>query len=159
MRTVATKFWCDLLGVPVYDAHYFKGTIQHERIDSPARAGLVAFAPLTVNTLLCAILLFPVSFAILLGSDLNYPNLILSWVGISVGVHTLPSASEIAGYLQQIPEDRRHGVVYYVLRALEPPLVLISFLKFLWFDFIYALLVGMAAPFAITYLYMALQEN
>lgn len=156
MSTVAVKFWCDLLGIPVYEAAYFKGTVVHEPIHSPWRAALVTFAPLTINTVLCAILLFPIAFSILTGTQkaLVFDG-ILAWAGVSIGAHALPSKAKIESYLDRLPDDVRRGPFFGLLCAAGLVFVVIDFLKRVWFDFIYAGLVGAAAPIAITRLYMA----
>jgi hypothetical protein len=159
MKTVATKFWCDVLGVPVYDAKYFKGTILHEKIESAAQSIIVALSSFTVNTSLCAILLFPVAFLFFLGADPDglegTITALLAWVGISVGMHALPARSEIQFYLNGIPEDMRRGLSYNILRAAGALFALTDLLKRIWLDLVYAVAVGLAVPLAITSLYMA----
>lgn len=158
MQTVARRFWCDLLRIPVYEAHYFKGTIVHERIDSPVRAAIVAFAPLTVNTILCAILFFPAAFSFLLGSSTTgrdeFFQVLLGWAGISIGMHALPSRGTISDYLKDIPKDARSGFGYYIFRVLGSVFTLIDFLKKFWIDFFYAVSVAMVVPFLITLICM-----
>lgn len=157
MSSVAAKFWCDLLGVPVYEARFFKGTIVHEAIPSPWRAELIAFAPFTVNTLLCAILLFPVAFSFLLGSEnISAIDVVLAWAGVSMGMHALPTRAKIREYLDRLPDEFRSGLCYGLLNVAAAIFVLIDLLRFVWFDLVYAGLVGIAAPVAITTLYMAL---
>jgi hypothetical protein len=159
MSTVAAKFWCDVLGVQVYEAHYFKGTITHEKIESPARAVLVASAPFTVNTFLCAVLCFPIAFSFLLGAfdDLSpIISFVLAWVGISIGMHALPSKNAIQSYAEQIPGDQRRGLGYLIFAFLAALFTLTDFGKRFWVDLIYAGAVAVAAPFATTYVYTAL---
>lgn len=159
MQTLASRFCCDLLGVPVYEAHYFTGTIIHEKIDSPVRAALVAFASFFVNTVLCAVLLFPVVFSFALDS-FTYEQagiqLLLGWVGISIGMHALPARATINHYLESLPEDTRRGWIYSILLGTSAVFILIDLLKHLWFDLAYAVIVGIATPFLITRLFMAL---
>jgi hypothetical protein len=156
MQTVARRFWCDLLGVPVYEAQYFKGTIIHERIDSPARAALVAFAPFSVNIVLCAVLFFPVAFSFLLESNMTGQDAVLAWAGISIGMHALPSHATVKEYLENLPEHARRGWVYFCLRVTGGLFILIDFLKRVWVDLVYALAVGMSAPYLITRAFMVL---
>jgi hypothetical protein len=162
MKTVARRFWCDLLGVPVYEAHYFKGTITHEKIDSPVRAALVVFAPLSLNTVLCAILLFPIVFSVFLGSTgqegtiYSFFMSVLMWAGISIGMHALPTRTTINYYLESLPEHMRRGFVYSILFVTGQFFILIDFLKRFWLDLVYAVVVGMATPLLITRIFMAL---
>src|SRR5262249_11598653 len=158
MQTVARRFWCDLLGVPVYEAHYFKGTITHEKIASPVRAALVVFAPLSLNTVLCAVLLFPVVFPLFLGSTAHEGPIyaLLTCAGISIGMHALPNRPTINYYLESLPEHMRRGYVYSILFVIGLVFILIDFLKRIWFDVVYAAVVGMATPWLITRIFMAL---
>jgi hypothetical protein len=160
METVARKFWCDLLGVPVYEARYFKGTIVHERIDSPARVAFVAFAPFSVNTVLCGVLFFPVAFSLLLGSHPTGREatiqLLLAWAAVSIGMHALPARATVNECLDSLPEHMRYGWVYFVLRVTGTFLILTDFLKLFWLDLVYASIVGMATPYLITCIFMAL---
>src|SRR5262245_28796696 len=130
MQTVARRVWCDLLRVPVYEAHYFKGTLVHEKIDSPVRAAFVVFAPFSVNTMLCAVLLFPVMFTFLLQSDEMARPIItlLAWAGISIGMHALPTRATINHYLESFPEHTRRGWVYFLLRVTGIFFIAIDFL-------------------------------
>ncbi|MDM0053810.1 hypothetical protein [Variovorax sp. J22R115] len=148
MATVARRFWCDVLGIPVYDAQYFAGVLVHEEIRSPARAALVAFAPLTINTLLCAILFFPVGFSIVLETETLDPVVfgILAWAGLSIGMHALPSRVEVNGYLDNLAEENRRGWTFSFLRVTGFIFIVVDFLKPVWIDLIYALAVGVAAP-------------
>jgi hypothetical protein len=160
MQTVSRKFCCDLLGIPVYEARYFKGTIIHEEIVSPARAAIVAFAPFLVNTALCGVLFFPVAFSFLLGSSAvgheGWIQSVLAWAGISIGMHALPARATINQYLENLPEPVRHGFGYFLIRAGGVFFISIDFLKRFWLDLVYALVVGMATPYLMTRLLIAL---
>jgi hypothetical protein len=158
MKSVATKFWCDVLGVPVYEVKYFKGTILHEKIEGAAKGVLVALSSFTVNTSLCAILLFPVAFLWFLGAHADGPEQVitslLAWVGISVGMHALPARSEMEFYLNGIPENLRRGLSYSILCAAAALFTVTDILKRFWLALAYAFAVGLAVPFAITSLYL-----
>src|SRR6516164_4209057 len=84
--------------------------------------------------------------------------LFLAWVGIAIGMHALPTRGEMKRYLNDIPADLRHGPSYIILCAAVAPFAVVDAFKFLWVDFLYAVAVGLAAPFAATYLYMAFLE-
>jgi hypothetical protein len=154
METVARRFWCDILRIPVYEVHYFKGTIIHEKINGPLLAVILALAPLTLNTILCAVLCFPTAFTWLLGSDMEGLQVFLAWVGLSIGMHALPSRGIIQDYLKDIPDDSRYGWSYYFARIIEVIFTVIDFLKRLWIDVAYAIVVGIAAPYLITWISM-----
>ncbi len=160
METVARKLSCDLLGVPVYKAEYFEGMIIHGRIDSPARAALIAFAPFFVNTALCAILFFPVAFAWLLGSSSatkleTAVQYLLAWVGISMGMTALPTSAVANAYLEDLPEHMQRRWIYAILREIGMFFVVIDFLKRFWLDLVFALFIGVVTPQLVARLFIA----
>jgi hypothetical protein len=161
IQNVARRLWCDLLGIQVYEARYFRGMIVHEPIDNPTKAALVAFAPLSVNTLLCAVLLFPVYFSFLLKSNAGRQGVaqgLLSWLGFAIGMRALPTRATVNSYIQNLPAHLHRGVSYFILRSAAKVFVVIDLLKYFWVDAIYVALVGMATPWLITRIYMAFQH-
>jgi len=154
MSTVSRRFCCDLLGVPVYEIHYFKGTIRHGRIESAGGAALAAFAPFFVNTVLCSVLFFPVGFSLLLSTNPPgqeaFVELVLAWAGLSIGMHAFPSSQSIEYYLERLPQYAHRGPSYLFLRIMGKVFILVKILKFFWFDLLYALAVGIVAPYLVT---------
>lgn len=145
---------CDVVKIPVYEVNYSKGTVVHEIITKPIKVLLVALAPLIVNTILCAILLFPFSFSVLLGSDPGgLTEVVLAWMGISIGVHALPAYATVKWYLDKVPEPSRKGATYYFLWLMASILAVVGVLKRFWFDFVYATIVGLTGPLFVTWLY------
>jgi hypothetical protein len=154
MAVAARKFMCDLIGIAVYETVYSKGIIIHEVIIRPAKALLVALAPLIISTFLCAILLFPFSFSILLGSDPGgLTEIVLAWIGISIGVHALPAYATVKWYLDKLPEQSRRGLTYHFLWVMAAIMAIVGVLKRIWFDFFYAIGVGLIGPLLVTWLY------
>jgi hypothetical protein len=70
-------------------------------------------------------------------------------------MHALPTRAKIRDYLDRLPDDLRRGLSYGLLNVAAAVFVLIDLLKFVWFDLIYAGLVGLVAPVVITKLYLA----
>jgi hypothetical protein len=161
MKAVARRLWCDVLRIDVYEVRYFEGTVIHAPIETVGHAALLAFAPMSVNTALCAVLMFPLYFTLDLGVDLkDSPALfILLWTGFSVGMHALPSSAMVIGYLKGLPDAARRGVGFAVLRTVVvPSFVMIDVLKRFWIDAVYVVLVGTAAPALVTWAYIALHR-
>jgi len=71
-------------------------------------------------------------------------------------MHALPKRTTINYYLESLPEHLRRGYVYSILFVTGQFFILIDFLKRFWFDVVYAVVVGMATPWLITRIFMAL---
>lgn len=159
LQTVARRFWCDLLKIQVYEAYYFKGTIIHEKVETPLRAALIAFAPFSVNSVLCAILFFPVAFSwFFLDSEMtglgNAAKVLLGWSGIAIGMHAIPSRKIVREYLEEIPVTSRRGIGYLIFRGIGAFFMLVGLLKVLWIDLIYAILIGIVSPYLLIKAFM-----
>src|SRR5215470_6070428 len=66
VHEAAHRFLCDLAGVPVYKVCYFRigspsGYVIHGPTNSLGASFLITVGPLTVNTLLCAIISLPLA--------------------------------------------------------------------------------------------------
>jgi hypothetical protein len=87
MKTIAMRFFCDLTKVSVYDVDYFGGKLIHGPVVNLHKAFIIALAPFFLNTLLCAILTFPVVFSLLNGSDAGFSlvGIFTLWLGASMG--------------------------------------------------------------------------
>lgn len=159
MQSVARRFACDILGVPVYEAHYVKGTIVHHRIDSIHRAAFVAYAPFVMNGALCAILMFPVAFSQFLGAEPDGLDAavqsLLGWAGVSMGMHALPASATVKEVEARIPSEERYKLGYLPIRAAGLVFKITSALKRVWIDLGFALAVGFAVPYVIVTLLTA----
>ncbi|MCA9466415.1 MAG: hypothetical protein KC643_13370 [Nitrospira sp.] len=138
----------------MYEARYFKGYIHHESIDVPFKVVFLYFSPLLVNTFLCVMFFFPVALEFLLDNDWTWENsniqFLLTWMGISVGVHALPYRLEIEECLGDIPMEYRNDWWYWFLDFVSIIFIAIDFLRKFGVDFFYAVGSGMAIPYLIT---------
>jgi hypothetical protein len=160
MHTVAGRLWCDILRVPVYEAHYFTGIIIHEKVEQPWKAALIAYAPFSINSILCSVLFFPVAFSTMLDNEMSgiasTVHGFLVWVGLSVGMHAIPTTEHIKFYMDDIPDYKRKGIGYFIIRSIGVLFSGVNLLKFFWIDFFYAWFIGIIVPYIITKVYMLL---
>jgi hypothetical protein len=153
MRTISYRLFMDLSKTEVFEVNYFKCSIVHGVIHR-VNALLIAFAPLLVNSILCAILIFPVALPALIGSNLSPMLIFLGWLGLSLGMNAFPDR-QFSSYLLEMgarAEQRESaGVLGQILCGLFG---VANFLRFLWFDFIYALVVGFGIPLLVRNIYI-----
>jgi hypothetical protein len=154
MRTISYRLFMDLTKIQVFEVDYFKGTLTHSVIPRVRTALLIACAPLLVNTILCAILMFPVALPALIGADLPPALMVLGWLGLSLGMNAFPDR-RFSSYLLELgalAEQRQSaGVLGRVLCGLFG---VANFLRRLWFDLIYALVVGLTIPLLVRNTYL-----
>jgi hypothetical protein len=99
VHEAAHRFFCDLAGVPVYKVCYFRignpsGYVIHGLTKSLRANFLITVGPLIVNTLLCAVISFPLATSLPLNvTDVPGVFVLLGWLGISIGMHAFPSSS------------------------------------------------------------------
>lgn len=150
VHTFAWHLSCDLASVEVYGADYLRGRVLHGPIPSIGCALLIACSPLVVNTLLCMALLLPYGGLESIGSEgVPLYIVVLNWLGLSVGMHAFPSRQEFEHYWDAAPTASASRSLRMLARAIGALFAIVFFLKRLWFDFFYAVLVGAILPWAI----------
>lgn len=149
----AHRLCCDVLKVPVYEAHYFKpgedpaGYIRHQPAETLFGAMLIALGPLIVNTLLCALISFPAVFSFLRldrTGEIEPLQFLLLWISLSIGMHAFPSPEDAQGVADALssgnrPNPRPGRLVMGVARF-------IHWSKALWVDVMYAVGVSLILP-------------
>ena len=152
VHEAAHRFFCDLARVPVFEVCYFRfgnpaGYVVHGEADRLRSSFLIAIGPLIVNTILCAL----ICFTPLIASNLDVERLpvvffVLLWLGISIGMHAFPSATDARGFSDAVRASRGRGVPYWVAKAFEALVRLANALRVIWFDFFYAVAVAWILP-------------
>lgn len=151
----AHMLFCRLRKVAVLDACYFRvgnpsGYVIHENTGNFTTTFLVAMGPFFVNTVLCLLICLPAYIPIRvfqLDQPLSY---FLMWLGVSIGMHAVPSNQDANNVYEQARENMR----------LKNPLALISFpiigliylfniLRMFWADLIYGIAIGVGIPYLI----------
>lgn len=151
----AHMLFCRLRKVAVLDACYFRvgnpsGYVVHESTSNFTTTFLVAMGPFFVNTILCLLICLPAYIPIRvfqLDQPLSY---FLMWLGVSIGMHAVPSNQDANNVYEQAKENIK----------LRNPLALISFpivgliyvfniLRMFWADLIYGVAIGIGIPYLI----------
>jgi hypothetical protein len=152
VHEVAHRWFCDLAGVPVYKVCYFRvgnpsGYVVHGPSTSLGASFLITIGPLIVNTVLCTVFCFTPIISLSLGVD-DTPAVffLLGWLGLSIGMHAIPSPQDAASFSAAVQTSGRGGVLYVVAKAFQLLVQVANVLRIIWFDLLYAVGVASLAP-------------
>jgi hypothetical protein len=132
--------FCRLSGIPVYEIRYFRfgnpaGYVLHGEVGDYGPALLICVAPLIVNTI-TAMLAFLVATRAPT-SSLHWP---LLWLGFSVAMHSFPSSGDASALWRVSAQAIRHNLLAVTGFPIVVLLKVVSFLRILCLDVIYAAL-------------------
>lgn len=154
MHEIAHRIFCHITGTPVYDVRYYKfngqpsGYVIHGHPKDLKAAFLISAGPLIVNTVMCSILSFAAVLPLMVLDD-ERPDLalgILLWLGVSMGMHALPSNHDAREFSLQVRDARGNGPLLWAAKLFQGLLTLANLLRVVWFDLIYAVGVAAALP-------------
>lgn len=148
----AHMFFCKLRKVAVFDACYFRignpaGYVVHESSENFYTTFLISMGPFFVNTFLCLFICLPAYMPIKffdVDSPLSY---FLIWLGVSIGMHAIPSNQDANVLVEQAKEKAKQ---FNLLAILSFPIVgliyVFNVLRFIWADLIYGVAIGIGIP-------------
>jgi hypothetical protein len=152
VHEAAHQFFCKRNGLGVLEVCYFRignpaGYVIHETTAAFRPMWMVAMGPFFVNTTLCVLFCSAAFIPIgMLGVD-DPLAILFMWLGISIGMHAIPSGQDMQGIWRLMPSEARArnplALVSYPIVAL---VFLFNLLRIFWADAIYAVLIGVAAP-------------
>ncbi len=157
-QEIAIKLFCDLCGIEVYDVCYFKvsspsGYVAHGPVPDLKSRFMVTLGPMILCSVLCSILCVPFTSGYRVGLDssaVSWLSIFLLWVGISTGMHAFPSHEGLNSLVDHMKKEKQGFNLLYLLAL---PWVLLMrigiFLKVLWFDAIYAIILAAVPSFFI----------
>ncbi|MBK9250110.1 MAG: DUF3267 domain-containing protein [Ignavibacteria bacterium] len=145
-------FFCRLRKLAVFDACYFSlgnpsGYVIHEGTTNFNSTFLVSMGPFFVNTILCLLICLPAYMPIKF-FNLDHPlSYFLIWLGVSIGMHAIPSNQDADNVFQQAKisvKDKN------ILAILSFPIVgliyLFNIFRIFWVDAIYGVAIGIGIP-------------
>ena len=148
-------FFCKLRKVAVLDVCYFKvgnpaGYVIHESTSNFTTTFLVSMGPFFINTLFCLLICLPAYMPIQF-FELSHPlSYFLIWLGVSIGMHAIPSNQDANNVFDQAKHKIKQG---NILAILSFPLIgliyLFNVLRFFWIDLIYGIAIGIGIPYLI----------
>ena len=144
--------FCKIRKVAVLDACYFRfgnpaGYVIHEHTDNFYSTFLISMGPFFVNTLLCLLICFPAYMPIKF-FDISHPlSYFLVWLGVSIGMHAIPSNEDASNLFVQAKEKIKE---FNFLALISFPLVgfiyLFNVLRVIWADLFYGVAIGIGLP-------------
>ncbi len=148
----AHMFFCKFRKIAVLDACYFRvgnpaGYVVHERTENFYSTFLVAMGPFFVNTLLCLLICLPAYMPIKFFNITHPLSYFLIWLGVSIGMHAIPSNQDATIIFEQAKEKVKQ---YNILAILSFPIVVMIFifniLRVVWADLFYGVAIGIGIP-------------
>lgn len=153
---IAHRFFCDLCGVPVYAVSYVRignpaGYVIHSPVKSLKSALLISIGPLIVNTVLCSLICFSavIPVFILKDSETRFASGLLLWIGISIGMHSFPSNTDMDSFIKVLENAGSGGFLLGLGKLFGGLFRIANSLRFIWFDAIYSLIIAFLLPWLV----------
>lgn len=153
VHEAAHMLFCKLRRVPIFDVKFFQfdmnvaGYVLHAEPDDFTSSFLISIGPFILNSLLCIVICFPAYLPIFLFNDYNFISLFLIWLGVSMGMNAFPSNQDAKIIWER---SKKEVGKMNILAIISFPLVILIYianiLKFIWFDAIYGVFIGIVLP-------------
>jgi preprotein translocase subunit Sss1 len=129
VHELAHYLFCILTRTAVFEVCYLRsanpcGYVIHEIPRKASHNLIIGIGPYIVNTLLALIIGIPVSIQIFQFNSVNFVDIFLFWVAISVAMHSFPSTTDANGIWKAVMQP---GVNFF-LKVVSVPLVGIIYL-------------------------------
>jgi hypothetical protein len=148
----AHMLFCKIRKVVVLDACYFRvghpaGYVVHENSTNFTTTFLISMGPFFVNTILCLLICLPAYMPIKFFSIDHPLSYFLIWLGVSIGMHAIPSDQDANNVFQQAKENIKHKNILAILSFPIVGLIYVfNILRIFWADLIYGVAIGIGIP-------------
>ncbi len=148
----AHMLFCKIRKVAVFDACYFRignpaGFVVHENTKNFYTTFLVSMGPFFVNTLLCLIICLPAYMPIKFFEIAHPFSYFLIWLGVSIGMHAIPSNQDANNVFEQAKVKVKQKNVLAILSFPIVGLIYVfNILRIVWADLIYGIAIGIWLP-------------
>ena len=148
----AHLFFCKLRKVAVFEVCYFRfgnpvGYVIHENTTNFYTTFLISMGPFFVNTVLCLLICIPAYIPISFFSIDHPLSYFLMWLGVSIGMHAVPSNQDAKNLYEQAKEKVKET---NILALISFPIVgliyLFNILRIIWADLAYGIAIGVGIP-------------
>jgi len=145
----AHKFFCDRAGVKVHRICYFRlgnpsGYVIHGPVRHYRQILLIDTAPFIINSL--------ISFLLFLAAGTIPPGTakyVLYWLGISVAMHSFPSAEDTANLWHHSKRALKKNPLVVFCLPIVGLMKLAQILSIIWFNLLYAVALLILAAFVL----------
>ncbi|MBK8364098.1 MAG: DUF3267 domain-containing protein [Bacteroidetes bacterium] len=148
----AHMLFCKVRKVAIIDVCYFRdgdpvGYVQHEGSTSFFTTFLISMGPFFVNSLLCLLICMPAYIPLKFFEIENIYFYFLLWLGISIGMHAIPSNQDATNVYNEAKIHARKGNLLAIISFPIVGLIYIfNLLRVLWADVFYGVGVGLGIP-------------
>jgi hypothetical protein len=148
----AHMLFCRIRKVAIFDACYFRvgnpaGFVVHENTSNFTSTFLISMGPFFVNTLLCLLICLPAYMPIKF-FNIDHPlSYFLIWLGVSIGMHAIPSNQDAKNVFNQAKERiKDKNILAIVSFPIIGLIYVFNIMRFLWADIIYGVAIGIGIP-------------
>jgi len=148
----AHLFFCKLRKVAVFDVCYFRfgnpvGYVIHENTTNFYTTFLISMGPFFVNTILCLLICIPAYIPINF-FNIDHPlSYFLMWLGVSIGMHAVPSNQDAKNLVEQAKEKvKERNILALVSFPIVGLIYTFNVLRFFWADLAYGVAIGVGLP-------------
>jgi hypothetical protein len=152
IHEAAHMLFCKLGGVAVLDVCFYRwgnpaGYVVHEEPPNFRSAFLISVGPFIINSLLCILFCFPAFVPIRIFQLHDPISYFLLWLGLSIGMHAIPSMTDANGLWKQA---QKAAAKFNPLAIISFPLVIVIYVanlgRFFWLDLMYGFAIGLGLP-------------
>lgn len=146
--------------VPVYEVCYFRignpaGYVKHGRTENFGDTFAISVAPFLINSLVAILFSIPLMSLVFISAEsqaidqsnlgLNLLALVILWLGISTGMHAIPSSTDAKNIWRHAKQEWRKSIKATLGLPIAAFIYMGDKLRFFWFDAIYAILLMLPA--------------
>ncbi|WP_309640689.1 metalloprotease family protein [Flavobacterium sp.] len=148
----AHMLFCRIRKVAVFDACYFRvgnpaGFVVHENTSNFTSTFLISMGPFFVNTILCLLICLPAYMPIKFFNIEHPLSYFLIWLGVSIGMHAIPSNQDAKNVFNQAKEKiKDKNILAIVSFPIVGLIYVFNILRFIWADVIYGVAIGIGIP-------------
>jgi Putative zincin peptidase len=148
----AHMLFCRIRKVAVFDACYFRignpaGFVVHENTSNFTSTFLISMGPFFVNTLLCLLICLPAYMPIKFFNIEHPLSYFLIWLGVSIGMHAIPSNQDAKNVFNQAKEKiKDKNILAIVSFPIVGLIYVFNILRFIWADLFYGVAIGIGIP-------------
>ena len=148
----AHLFFCKLRKVAVFKVCYFQfanpvGYVIHENTSNFYTTFLISMGPFFVNTLLCLLICLPAYIPINFFNISHPLSYFLMWLGVSIGMHAIPSNQDARNLYEQAKEKiKEKNILALISFPIIGLIYVFNVLRFFWADLAYGVAIGVGLP-------------
>lgn len=152
VHELAHQLFCRLTKVAVLDVCYFRvgnpaGFVRHEVPKKASHNILIGIGPFIVNTIIGGLIAMPASVQIIKFKDYsNILYLFLTWLGVSIVMHSFPSIGDAKTIWDSIWKRKTSALVKIIGTPVVGIIFLCSLGSIAWLDLIFGIGVAVFIP-------------